>query len=110
MAKQSITVVLDEETIRYLAMLGKPIEVLEHERAEQRRYPADFLAEREATDTNLTGERRTSIPCWSTSAKRTSEWSAQRFGRKSCRRRLTRPRSAQKPASAISARWQNSGR
>ena len=31
--------------------------VLENERSEQRRYPHDFLAEREATDTNLTGER-----------------------------------------------------
>jgi signal transduction histidine kinase len=31
--------------------------VLENERAEQRRYPDDFLVEREATDTNLTGER-----------------------------------------------------
>jgi sigma-B regulation protein RsbU (phosphoserine phosphatase) len=31
--------------------------VLENERAEQKRYPDDFLAEREATDTNLTGER-----------------------------------------------------
>ena len=30
MAKQSITVELDDETIRYLAVLGKPIEVLAH--------------------------------------------------------------------------------
>ena len=87
MATQIIAVELDDETIRYLTMLGEPSIVLarlaysaaegirrpggqrrqqtdnslrvERDKAEQhRRYPAEFpSAEREATDKDLIGER-----------------------------------------------------
>ena len=57
MAKQTINVELDDETIRYLAMLGKPIEVLArlaHSAADgvRRRDP-----QRDQTDVSLRVER-----------------------------------------------------
>jgi signal transduction histidine kinase len=58
MAKQSITVELDDETIRYLAVLGKPIEVLAHlaySAAEGVRLPG--RPKREQTDESLRVER-----------------------------------------------------
>lgn len=69
MAKQSITVELDDETIRSLAALGKPIEVLAqlansaaegvrrpgHERREQ--TDASLLVERETSDAAIAKDR-----------------------------------------------------
>jgi signal transduction histidine kinase len=58
MAKQRITVELDEETIRYLAMLGKPIEVLAqlaHSAADGLRRPD--RRHRDQTDESLRVER-----------------------------------------------------
>ena len=55
MAKQSITVELDEETIRYLALLGQPIEVLAH----LAHSAADGVGRprRDETDASLRAER-----------------------------------------------------
>jgi signal transduction histidine kinase len=61
MAKQSISVELDDETIRYLAALGRPIEVLAHlahAAAESVRLPG--RPKRERTDESLRVEREKS--------------------------------------------------
>src|ERR1017187_9495066 len=58
MAKQSITLELDDETIRLLAALGQPIEVLAHlaySAADSVRHPG--RAKRTQTDTSLRVER-----------------------------------------------------
>ena len=61
MAKQSITVELDDETVRDLTTLGKPIEILAHlaqSAAASARLPS--RARREQTDESLRAERQKS--------------------------------------------------